>query len=79
MIELLGPYLRKILNTSPGEKWFVEEAYTLLTKEFLDAVNVQRDSRAAIMCMAERTAQLYTPTGLELTDGHVLERNSQRV
>jgi hypothetical protein len=46
VIELLGPYLRKILNTSPGEKWFVEEAYTLLTKEFLDAVNVQRDSRA---------------------------------
>lgn len=38
VIEILAPYLRKILSTDAGGKWFDEEAQALFTSEFLSAV-----------------------------------------
>ena len=38
VMEILAPYLRKILSTESGGKWFKEEANALFTSEFLDAV-----------------------------------------
>ena len=38
VIEILAPYMNKILNTEAGKKWFIEEAPALFTNEFLDAV-----------------------------------------
>ena len=39
VIEILGPYFDKILNTEAGNRWFIEEAPALFTNEFLEAVN----------------------------------------
>ena len=44
VIEILGPYLNKILNTEAGNNWFIEEAPALFTNEFLEAVNNLRVS-----------------------------------
>ena len=41
VMEILAPYLRKILSTESGGKWFKEEANALFTNEFLDAVAQQ--------------------------------------
>jgi len=37
-LELMNPYLYKILNTAVGKKWLTEEAPSLFTQEFLDAL-----------------------------------------
>ncbi len=44
VIEILGPYLNKILNTEAGNNWFIEEAPALFTNEFLEAVTKLRVS-----------------------------------
>ena len=36
--ELMNPYLIKILNTTIGKKWLAEEAPSLFTQDFLDAL-----------------------------------------
>ena len=36
--DLLNPYLEKILNTVVGKRWLEEEAPSLFTHEFLDAL-----------------------------------------
>ena len=37
-LELMNSYLYKILNTAVGKKWLTEEAPSLFTQEFLDAL-----------------------------------------
>ena len=41
VIEILGPYLHKLLTNDVGEKWFLEEAPALFTGDFLQAVQQQ--------------------------------------
>ena len=38
VLETLAPYLRKILLTDAGGKWYGEEAHALFTSDFLEAV-----------------------------------------
>ena len=45
VIEILAPYLDKILGTEAGKKWFTHEAPALFTSEFLTVVASQINQR----------------------------------